>query len=327
MFRPGLGSRREGVFYSYDGILWQICDGFQSYIVDGVQRLRVQLASSTPRSPAHSATSVHQLYLSPSRGLFSTSIKGIFGDGYLSPGEAVNVATGVDLPAGEANLMANVGAGAGIYRDKVGVTFNARTLVGTGGITATVVADTVAIDGSAISGGSAGRDVDTSVVVTQTQLTTSYQSINISGTPVEVQLANPDNTRRYGVHGAVPVQVAYVTTAFAGDDIDIAVQLEYNNDGSWVTVHEGSYPLSWDVPESTPDLVSVGILSGSLPIDFPLTLGTAIPTTAMPDGATQVAARIQVRQGDGFTGPIIYIGGGAANGKTFYLWLKERPAL
>ncbi len=64
--------------------------------------------------------------------------------------QTISVAFPIPIGAGEANTAANVGAGAGVFRDKIGAIINLRTLVGTNGITAAVVGDTVVIDGGAI---------------------------------------------------------------------------------------------------------------------------------------------------------------------------------
>lgn len=49
------------------------------------------------------------------------------------------------VTAGENNTGANVGGGAGVFRDKVGVTLNLRSLVGASGVTVTELADTVEV--------------------------------------------------------------------------------------------------------------------------------------------------------------------------------------
>lgn len=52
----------------------------------------------------------------------------------------------INVPAvGETNLAANVGAGAGVFRDKTGVTLNLRTLVGLSGTTVVVNGDVIEI--------------------------------------------------------------------------------------------------------------------------------------------------------------------------------------
>lgn len=57
---------------------------------------------------------------------------------------------GVPVPigTGEANEAANVGAGAGVFRDKVAATINLRSISGTGGIVTSVNGDVVEVDGS-----------------------------------------------------------------------------------------------------------------------------------------------------------------------------------
>lgn len=74
------------------------------------------------------------------------------GEGLAVGGTVERLEIGFFSPAGslgEPNTAANVGAGAGVFRDKVGFVLNLRSLVGVGGITATVVGDTIEIDGNA----------------------------------------------------------------------------------------------------------------------------------------------------------------------------------
>lgn len=59
-----------------------------------------------------------------------------------------NVSVGVPIQAGqvgEANTAANVGTGAGVFRDKTGNIINLRSLVGIGGISTTVNGDDLEI--------------------------------------------------------------------------------------------------------------------------------------------------------------------------------------
>lgn len=62
--------------------------------------------------------------------------------------------------SGEANLSANVGDGADVFRDKVGVTFNFRGIKGLNGLSAAVNADNVEIDSSGIKGANVGDGAD-----------------------------------------------------------------------------------------------------------------------------------------------------------------------
>lgn len=71
-------------------------------------------------------------------------------------GQKLVFGTPIPVGSGESNDGANVGAGAGVFRDKVGAVLNFRTLTGTGGIVATVNGDEVEIDGS---GAGPGGDV------------------------------------------------------------------------------------------------------------------------------------------------------------------------
>jgi hypothetical protein len=86
----------EGLFYSFDGIVWHDSFTYSQWITSlPAERLRTGLVSSTPKSPAHLASLLHQLYISPSIGAISNPIKA---DGYLSNGESSSKAAGVFPP-------------------------------------------------------------------------------------------------------------------------------------------------------------------------------------------------------------------------------------
>ncbi len=67
-------------------------------------------------------------------------------------GQTITIGPVLAIGAGEANTGANVGVGAGVFRDKTGVALNLRTIRGVGGIVTTVNGDQVDVDGSALAG-------------------------------------------------------------------------------------------------------------------------------------------------------------------------------
>ncbi len=70
-------------------------------------------------------------------------------------GQSLQLGFFAPLGVGESNQAANVGTGAGVFRDKTGAVLNLRSLKGIGGLVTSVSGggDEVEIDGSALSGG------------------------------------------------------------------------------------------------------------------------------------------------------------------------------
>lgn len=65
-------------------------------------------------------------------------------------GRLITLGPFVGPAQGEANTAANVGGGAGVFRDKAGNTLNLRSVVGAGGLVATENANEIEIDGSGV---------------------------------------------------------------------------------------------------------------------------------------------------------------------------------
>lgn len=106
---------------------------------------------------------------------------------------------GVPIPvgSGEANEAVNVGAGAGVFRDKVGVALNLRTISGTGGIVASVNGDVVEVDGSAAG---AGGDVVGPAGATDNAIA-RYDTA--TGKLLQDSLATVDDSGNIGTPGTV----------------------------------------------------------------------------------------------------------------------------
>lgn len=65
--------------------------------------------------------------------------------------QVIRIGSAIPVGGGECNTGVNVGAGAGVFRDKVGAALNFRSLTGSSGIVVTAGADEVDIAGSSPS--------------------------------------------------------------------------------------------------------------------------------------------------------------------------------
>ena len=79
----------------------------------------------------------------------------------------ITIGTAIPVGSGEANTASNVGAGAGVFRDKVGANLNLRSITGSNGVVVTENADEIDIAGPASLGdfsGPAGATANVPVV-------------------------------------------------------------------------------------------------------------------------------------------------------------------
>ena len=96
------------------------------------------------------------------------ALVGLAGTTVVVNGDVVEITAAA---GGETNLAANVGAGAGVFRDKTGVTLNLRTLVGLAGTTVVVNGDVIEITAGG-TGDVVGPAVATDNAVARFDLTT-----------------------------------------------------------------------------------------------------------------------------------------------------------
>jgi len=158
----------------------------------------------------------------------------------------------IDANGGEVNTGANVGTGAGIFRDKTGVQLNFKSLTAGTGVTLTPSADEIEI---AATVAAPAFPWPVKIVASDTTLTLADQGIIVQvGGIITLPASAPDGTvfRIYGIPGLVRINSngSYITGIGTGTDLrpgESALQLvAINLPGLIWAVENRLYLAPWD---------------------------------------------------------------------------------